>query len=47
MTKIGYAEKWFLEKNPRKEDSRKNVLKKLFAVKRTLANLNEFFIFID
>ena len=33
--------------DPRKIGLRKNVLQKLFSVKRMLGNLNDFFIFID
>ena len=43
----GTRKKGPLEKNPRINGPRKNVLKKLFSVKRMLGNLNDFLIFID
>ena len=35
------------QNGPRKIGPRKNVLQKLFSVKKMLGNLNDFFIFID
>ena len=50
--KNGPREKWSPENGPRKNGPRKigprkNVLQKLFSVKKMLGNLNDFFIFIN